>query len=101
MPVVAVVHCVTRRMDAPTLFDRWKQVDEAAAAAETVVFQATLAVSRGGEGPTQKQWDLARKLRCQASALYQLASFVDGDEPLQQAGALSREPGLRGDDQHA
>lgn len=88
-------------MNSLTLFDRWKQVDEAATAAESVVFQATLAVSRGGEGPTQKQWDLARKLRGQASALYQLASFVDGDGPLLQAGAPSREPWLRGDDQRA
>jgi hypothetical protein len=69
-------------MDSPTLFDRWRQVDEAATAAETAVFEATLAVSRGGQGPTQAQWDLARKLRGQAASLYQLACFVHGDEPL-------------------
>lgn len=76
-------------------------MDEAATTAETIVFQATLAASRGGQGPTQRQWDLARKLRGQASALYQLASFVDGDEPLTQADRLLREPWLRGDDRHA
>jgi hypothetical protein len=83
-------------MNSPTLFDRWRQVDEAATAAETAVFEATVGMSRGGAGPTQAQWELARKLRGQASALYQLASFVQGDEPLRHIGSTGHEPSRRG-----
>ncbi len=76
-------------------------MDEAASAAETLVFQSTLAASRGGQGPTQRQRDLARKLRGQANTLYQLASFVAGDEPLTRGGLMLREPWVRGNDLRA
>jgi hypothetical protein len=87
-------------MNSPTLFDRWRQVDEAATAAETAVFEATVAANRGGHGPTQAQWELARKLRGQANALYQLAAFVQGDEPLRHIGQISAGPGRRGGSDH-
>jgi hypothetical protein len=60
-------------MNEPYLINRWRMAEEAAVLAERALFDSALGAPDGSRAPTEAEWLMAKALRNQANALFQLA----------------------------